>query len=116
MPYPSESVPFVFEEWAELARTNPEAFEQQRRQQIESVISSVSSRQRNRLERLQWRIDMERHRATTPLSACMRISGMMMDALYGERGLVKAINGEIPRDKATAAKVIEIAQPRKCKE
>ncbi len=111
MPYPSTSVPFVFEEWAALARTNPEAFEQQRQQYLESFISGIPSKQRNRLERLQWRIDMERNRAATPLSACVRISRMMMESVYGQAGLVSAIKGEVRRDAASAAKVIDISRP-----
>lgn len=111
MPYPPKSVPFVFEEWAELAQTNPQAFEQQRQQFIDSFISNLPGKQRSRLERLQWRIDMERKRAATPLSACVRISRMMMDSVYGKDGLVSAIKGQIDRDGAPAAKVIEIARP-----
>jgi hypothetical protein len=114
MPYPPKSVPFVFEEWAELARTNPQAFEQQRQQYLEAFLANVPSRQRSRLERLQWRIDMERKRAATPLSACLRISRMMMDSVYGKAGLVRAIKGEIDRDAVPAAKVVEIARaPRR---
>lgn len=114
MPYPNKTAPFVFEEWAALAQTNPQAFEQQRQQFIESFISSAPGRQRSRLERLQWRIDMERKRAATPLSACVRISRMMMDSVYGKTGLVSAIKGEIDHDVAPSAKVIEIARPPKC--
>ena len=116
MPYPRKSLPFVFEEWASLAQTDPKAFEEQRQQYIESFISMAPGRQRNRLERLQWRIDMERKRASTPLSACVRISRMMMDSVYGDTGLVKAIKGEITRDEKSAAKVIEIGHPSKRKD
>lgn len=115
MPYPQKSEQFVFEEWAELAQSNPQAFEQQRQQYIESFLATVPSKQRNRLERLQWRIDMERRLAATPLSACVRISRMMMDAVYGKGGLVSAIKGEIDPSTAPSAKVIEIASPLKRK-
>lgn len=111
MTNPHKSIPFVFEEWAALAQSDPHAFEQQRQQYIESVISETSGKQRNRLERLQWRIDMERRRAATPLSACVRISRMMMDAVYGKAGLVNAIKGKVNPDFAPAAKVIEITRP-----
>lgn len=111
MPYQQKSDPFVFEEWAALAQRDPQAFEQQRQQYIEAFLATVPSRQRNRLERLQWRVDMERRRAATPLSACVRLSRMMMDSVYGKDGLVSAIKGEIDRDAAPAAKVIEIARP-----
>jgi hypothetical protein len=116
MPYPSKSDSFVFEEWAELARTNPEAFEQQRQQFIESFLSTTPDRHRSRLERLQWRIDRERDRAATPLSACVRISRMMMDSVYGEQGLVSAIKGEVRCDAGATAKVIEISRPLKSRQ
>lgn len=115
MPYPHKSESFVFEEWAELAQTDPKAFEQQRQHYIESFLATVPNKQRDRLERLQWRIDMERRLAATPLSACVRISRMMMDSVYGKDGLVSAIKGEIDRSSAPAAKVIEIARPPKRK-
>lgn len=113
MPYPNQSDPFVFEEWAELAQSNPEAFEQQRKEYIASFIATAPGKQRSRLERLQWRIDMERRRAPTPISACVRISRMMMDSVYGEGGLVSAIKGRIDRQSAPLAKVIEIPCPSK---
>ena len=83
---------FVFDEWKELAETNPEAFEFTRQRMIESLIAEAKAS--DRLKRLQWRIDVERQRSKTPMSACVRISSMMLDSVYGETGLANALNGK----------------------
>ena len=100
---------FVFDEWKTLAETNPQAFEQKRKDIINSLISGASSRHRNKLEGLQWRIDMERRRSSSPLSACVRISSMMLDSVYGDSGLVSALRGDVHNNANTSAKVIRIA-------
>ena len=69
---------FDFDEWAMLARTDPDEFEQRRRAVIESLISS--SHNVRRLRGLQCRIDLERRRAGTPLKSCLRLSTLMWDA------------------------------------
>ena len=69
---------FDFDEWAMLARTDPDEFELRRCAVIESLISS--SGHVRRLRGLQWRIDLERKRARTPLEACVRLSSLMWDS------------------------------------
>lgn len=70
---------FDFEVWARLAREDPEEFERRRRAAIDAVIVS-SPQNRRRLEGVQFRIDMERKLAHTPLKACLRVSEMMWDS------------------------------------
>lgn len=88
------SEPFDFDEWKELACSDPEAFEERRKRVIEEAIAQAPQHMQPRLHALQWRIDMERARASNPLSACIRLSGMMWKAVYGENGLMSAI-GEL---------------------
>ena len=76
-----------FDTWSEMARNDPEAFEKMRLQAIEAVIDSAPEANRERLRRLQWRIDQERRLARTPMAACMRISRMMWRAVLGPNGL-----------------------------
>lgn len=76
-----------FDTWANLARTDPEAFESLRQAAIEQCIANAPAENRDRLRRLQWRIDQERRRAGTPLGACIRLSRMMWQSLLGEGGL-----------------------------
>jgi hypothetical protein len=69
---------FDFEVWATLARENPDEFERRRRAAIAALIAS-SPANRRRLEGMQFRIDMERRLAHSPLKACLRVSAMMWD-------------------------------------
>lgn len=80
-----------FDEAMELARTDPEAFEQYRRYVIESLIAKAPERNRQHLRRLQWRIDQERKRAPNPTAACIRLYKMMWDSFAGECGLIDTI-------------------------
>ncbi len=70
---------FDFDQWATLARTHPEAFEELRRLTVELAILKRSRRNRERLKGLQWRIDRVREAAGSPLAACLRISQLMWD-------------------------------------
>lgn len=76
-----------FDAWSEIARDNPETFEAMRLAAIEEVIESAPEGSRERLRRLQWRIDQERRLARTPMAACLRISRMMWHAVLGQGGL-----------------------------
>jgi len=85
---------FDFAEWASLAKTDPQAFEAKREQVIAQLISGASPRMQTRLRGLQWRIDMDRRRASNPLSSCMQIFNQMWTSVYGERGLLDALHGK----------------------
>ena len=85
-----------FYEAMELARTDPEAFEQYRKYIIDSLIARAPKRSREHLRRLQWRIDMERERASNPVAACVKLYEMMWDSFAGESGLVDTIHNAHP--------------------
>lgn len=88
----NESSSFNFEEWAELARNNPEAFEQRRKEVIEEAIAQSPEAIQQRLRCIQWRVDMERMRYKDPLVACARIYNMMWELVYKDGGLLDALN------------------------
>jgi len=100
---------FDFDKWKEMAETNPEAFEFNRQRMIDAVIAKT--KHSDRLKRLQWRIDVERERSKTPISACVRLSSMMLDSVYGEAGLANALSGNFTK-KDKAAKVVDLASHR----
>ena len=77
-----------FDAAMELARTDPEAFEQYRQDVIEALIARAPERNRQHLRCLQWRIDQERKRAPNPTAACVKLYRMMWDSFAGDRGLV----------------------------
>jgi len=79
---------FDFDAWASLAQSDPEAFEAKRLHMIEQLIERAPEAMHQRLRAFQWRIDMERQRSANPLQACIRISNMMWDMIYAERGFL----------------------------
>lgn len=91
-PKPDIHAHFDFDEWALLASKDPEAFEQRRIDYIESFIKQHNDSQQRRLRGLQFRIDMERQRARSPMGACIKISNMMWETFAGPEGLVSALN------------------------
>jgi len=96
-----------FEYWSNLAQTDPLRFERERNEEVEKVIAQASEDQQERLQRLRWRIDQERAKASNPLSACIRLSKMMWDSVYDKGGLLSALESihgkgnEIKPQKAT---------------
>ena len=64
-----------FDTAMELARTDPEAFEQYRKDVIEALIARAP----------------ERNRAANPMSACVKLYRMMWESFAGECGLIDAL-------------------------
>ena len=104
---------FDFDVWAMLARTAPDDFEQRRRAVVESQISSSDNVRR--LRGLQWRIDIERERAHTPLKFCLRLSIMMWDAFVDLNNVLNTFVGNdcestsASSHSAGSAKIIHLA-------
>lgn len=84
---PKKAVEVDFDAWMKTAEEDPEAFEAMRLAAIEDVINRAPEASRERLRRLQWRIDQERRLAKTPLNACIRLSRMMWRNVLGPGGL-----------------------------
>ena len=80
-----------FDEAVDLARRDPEAFEQYRQNIVRVLINRAPERNRQQLRRLQWRIDQERNRASNPIDACLKLYRMMWDAYAGERGFIDTL-------------------------
>ncbi len=81
---------FDFDEWHELAKTDPVAFDKKRKEIVESFIAKAPEARQEKLRRLQWRIDMEAQKKSSQPSY-VRIYDMMMDSVFGERGLVESM-------------------------
>ena len=72
----------AFEVLVDMARNDPEGLETLRRSLTNAVISTArSENSRRRLLGIQFRVDLERRRAATPLAATIRISEMMCRSL-----------------------------------
>jgi len=82
---------FDFDTWMQLFEENPEAFEAKRQREIDHFMSGLSDQSRERMGKLQWRIDKERERSSSPMESCLRVHNLMWDSVYGERGLLYAL-------------------------
>ena len=72
----------AFDVLVDMARNDPDRLEVLRQQLTAQVIDNASSgHQRKRLEGLQFRIDVERERARSPLAATIKLSEMMCHSL-----------------------------------
>ncbi len=80
-----------FDQWAELAKSDPEAFEARRAEVIEDMISRMPPHKQHRMRCLQWKIDQVRAQCKTPMAACIKLSEMMWDSLVGPGGLKDAL-------------------------
>jgi hypothetical protein len=80
-----------FDDWAQLARSDPAAFEAQRARVIEDLILGMPEHKRQRMRCLQWKIDQARAQCKTPMAACVKLSEMMWDSLVGPGGLKDAL-------------------------
>lgn len=72
---------FDFDAWSELARSDPETFDQCRQKFLEKAVQLCTG-DKQRLNRLQCRIDLERRKARVPLKACIRLSSLMWDSFH----------------------------------
>ena len=97
---------YDFDEWKALAEKDPEAFEQQRQQAIEHMITSVPQERQQRLRGLQWRVDVERAKYKNALMGCRQAFNMMWDSVYSEHGLQRALNFDLPQHRAVQAEVL----------
>ena len=83
---------FDFDDWSRLAKEDPSAFEARRLALIEEFLRQFPQPDQQRLRGLQFRIDMVRRRARTPMGACLKISSMMWESLLGSHGLKTALD------------------------
>lgn len=95
----------AFDVMLDLARNDPEQLEALRKRLTESVIAAADNDDRKRrLEGLQFRVDMERRRAATPLAATIKISEMMAQSLADlHRSLVTPIEEQVAERASVAA-------------
>lgn len=84
---------FNFDEWLQLAKTDPEAFEKRRQQAIDELIATAPVKHQQRLQGLQWRVDMERRKYKDSLVRCQKVFSMMWASVYNDNGLLQALHG-----------------------
>ncbi len=112
----SEQTVFDFDEWVELAKNDPDAFEQKRQDAIGLLLENAPAKSKRRMQGLQWQIDQVRITSSTPMSSCIKISQMMWESAVGESGLVDNIE-QLRQNKpaqtpAAKADIIDLSQKR----
>ena len=105
---------FDFDKWAQLARDDPEAFERQREATVRALIATAPPEHRQRLEGLQFRLNMERQRSGTPLGACVRMNTLMWAGFHRLRKELNAAARGLaaPQPARAGAEVISFDQAR----
>jgi hypothetical protein len=78
-----------FEELMDLALNEPAKLEELRQTWVDETIDRAPESFQRRLRGLQFQIDMEREKASNPVSACVRISKMMHDGLANLQDVIK---------------------------
>ncbi|NIR25446.1 MAG: DUF3135 domain-containing protein, partial [Gammaproteobacteria bacterium] len=63
-----------FDKLREMAEQDPEQLERLRVELCDRLIQDAPEKYRRKLRGLQFRIDMERRRAKSPMAACIAIS------------------------------------------
>ena len=103
---------FDFDSWTRLAKEDPEEFERQRRAAVHAAIAAAPSEHRERLERVQFRLDLERERAGSPLDSCLRMNSLMWAGFFRLRKELSRITPGAPEsaEPKTSAQVISIAR------
>ncbi len=81
---------FDFDKWAQLARDDPAGFERQRDATLRALIATAPPEHRQRLEGLQFRLNMERQRSGTPLGASVRMNSLMWAGFHRLRNELNA--------------------------
>jgi hypothetical protein len=96
------------EELIALAQNDPGELENLRLKLIEEVIGAAPEAQRARLRGLQFRIDMERQRASNALGACIKLNTMMWDSFVALRESVAQLT-----EPDGAPAIVRISEPAK---
>ena len=82
---------FDFDAWAELARSNPQAFELERKLLLERAIMRAPADKHQRLRCLQWKLDQIRNLASSPMAACLQINRILWENIVSEHGLLHCL-------------------------
>lgn len=105
----------AFDVLVDMARNDPQRLEKLRRRLTEHVIAGATTEQkRKRLEGLQFRVDLERERARSPLAATIKISEMMCHSLADlHRSMVTPLVAEQEGEASPKATVLAFPKPQR---
>ena len=72
-----------FEHWSTLASSDPQKFEELRKDKISNLINGTSGQRQKRLLGLQWQIDsVRKQHKDSSVAACLAISELMWETFH----------------------------------
>lgn len=83
-----------FDQLVKLAQEDPQALENLRQTLCQNLIAQAPESYQHRLRGLQFKIDMERRKAKTPMAACIKLSSMMQDSFHQLRSALNEVTGQ----------------------
>jgi hypothetical protein len=104
-----------FDTLAQLAREKPDELEQLRQKITRDLITGAPQHMQERLNGLQFQIDMERRRSSSAVSACLKISSMMNQSLDQLRAALSNPEEFLRNRPQHNAEVIDFEHARKRK-
>lgn len=69
-----------FDQLLKMAKEDPEQLDQLQKEMCEELIRNAPADYQRKLRGTQFKIDMERRRARSPIASCKKISEMMQDS------------------------------------
>ena len=99
---------FDFDAWAKLAKDDPAEFERRRENELRATIEAAPPEFRQRLEGLQFQLDLERQRCATPLASCVRMNTLVWAGFYRLRKELLALTDAVPQAAVKVRKSAEI--------
>ena len=102
---------FNFEELQKMAQDDPDRLEQLRIQWCENLIHEAPRHYRRKLRGLQFRIDMERRKARSPMAACISLSSMMHNSFDRLRDALNEASDEDGINTPSIVKDVENQEP-----
>lgn len=88
-----ECLQFDFDEWVNLNRTDPQAFERRRLEWCNRFIDGTQAANKKRLSGLLFQINMKRRQSSNAMDACLRISGLMWEKFNELRSELQPLAG-----------------------
>ena len=95
---------FNFDEWAELAKSDPAEFEERRQQTLRVAVEQAPARHRRKLEGTLFRIEANRAKAKNPLHHAILAAQLMWASFEEMRASLNQVSGVGPGKREPAAR------------
>ncbi|MGB0494984.1 MAG: DUF3135 domain-containing protein [Kangiellaceae bacterium] len=92
---------FDFDEWMQLYKNDPEAFEEKRIEWLTTCVVDAPQKYQKRLNGLMFHINAIRRLEKNPMQTCLKVSSMMMDSLNDMRVFLRELQATIQGEKST---------------